>query len=64
MVFFQTCSRIHSDRLPVVDSSECWGMLSCNWGCLSDLSTVKQNHWKIICKDIIKIVHATSVVQP
>ncbi len=49
MVFFQTCSRTHSDRLPVVDSPQCWGMVSCNWWCLSDLSTLKQNHWKIIC---------------
>ncbi len=40
MVFFQTCNRTHSDRLillllikllPVVDSPECWGMVSCNW---------------------------------
>ncbi len=22
---FQTCSRTHSDRLPVVDSPQCWG---------------------------------------
>ncbi len=29
--FFQTCNRTHSDRLPVVDSPECWGMVSCNW---------------------------------
>ncbi len=28
---FQTCNRTHSDRLPVVDSPECWGMVSCNW---------------------------------
>ncbi len=26
-VFFQTCSRTHSDRLPVVDCPQCWG-----WG--------------------------------
>ncbi len=25
MVFFQTCSRTHSDRVPVVDTSQCWG---------------------------------------
>ncbi len=49
MVFFQTCNRTHSDCLPVVDSPECWGMVSCNWWCLSYLSTLKQNHWKIIC---------------
>ncbi len=48
-VVFQTCSRTHSDRLPVVDSLQCWGMVSCNWWCLSDLSTLKQNHWKRIC---------------
>ncbi len=29
--FFQTCSRTHSGRLPVVDSPECWGMVSCSW---------------------------------
>ncbi len=27
MVFFQTCNRTHSDRLPVVDSPQCWGMV-------------------------------------
>ncbi len=31
MVFFKTCNRTHSDRLPVVDSLQCWGMVSCNW---------------------------------
>ncbi len=31
IVFFQTCNRTHSNRLPVVDSPECWGMVSCNW---------------------------------
>ncbi len=36
-VFFQTCSRTHSDRLPVVDSPQCWGMMSCSWLSLSDL---------------------------
>ncbi len=30
-VFFQTCNKTHSDRLPIVDSPECWGMVSCNW---------------------------------
>ncbi len=29
--FFKNCSRTHSARLPVVDSPECWGMVSCNW---------------------------------
>ncbi len=48
MVIFQTCNRTHSDRLPVVDSPESWGMVSCNWKCLLYLSTLKQNHWKII----------------
>ncbi len=46
---FQTCSRTHSDHLPVVDSPQCWGMVSCNWLCLSYLSTLNQNHWKRIC---------------
>ncbi len=49
MVFFQTCNRTHSDHLPIVDSPQCWGMVFCNWWCLSDLSTLRQNHWKIIC---------------
>ncbi len=43
---FQTCNRTHSDCLPVVDSPQCWGMVSCKWWCLSYLSTLKQNHWK------------------
>ncbi len=30
-MFVQTCSRTHSDRLPVVDSPQCWGMVSCSW---------------------------------
>ncbi len=42
-------SRAHLVRLPVVDSPQCWGMVSCNWWCLPYLSTPKQNHWKIIC---------------
>ncbi len=46
MVFFQTCSRTHSDRLPVGDSPQCWGKVSCSWCCLSDLSTLKPCHWK------------------
>ncbi len=25
---FQSCSRTHSDRLPGVDSPQCWGMVS------------------------------------
>ncbi len=29
-VFFQTCSKRHSNRLLVVDSPQCWGMVSCN----------------------------------
>ncbi len=29
-VFFQTYSKSHSDRLLVVDSPQCWGMVSCN----------------------------------
>ncbi len=47
-VFFQICNRTHSDHLPVVDSPQCWGMVSCNWWCLSYLYTLKQNHWKRI----------------
>ncbi len=46
--FFQICDRTHSDCLTVVDSPQCWGMVSCNWWCLSYLSTLKQNHWKRI----------------
>ncbi len=45
---FQTCNRTHSDRLPVVDSPQRWGMVSCSWWCLSDLSTLKPCHWKRI----------------
>ncbi len=29
-VFFQTCSKRHSNRLLVVDSPQCWGMVSFN----------------------------------
>ncbi len=29
--FFQTYSKNHSNSLPVVDSPECWGVVSCNW---------------------------------
>ncbi len=47
-VFFQTCSRTHSYRLPVVDSPPCWGMVSCSWLSLSDLSTLMLSHWKRI----------------
>ncbi len=43
---FQTCSRTHSDRLPVVDSPQCWGMVSCSWWSLSDLSTLMPSRWK------------------
>ncbi len=46
--FFQTCSRTHSNRLPVVDSPPCWGMVSCSWLSLSDLSTLMLSHWKRI----------------
>ncbi len=28
---FQTCSRTHSVSLPVVDSPQCWGLVSCGW---------------------------------
>ncbi len=48
-VFSQYHNRTHSDRLQVVDSPEFWGMVSCNWWCLSYLSTLKQDHWKRIC---------------
>ncbi len=27
--FFQICNRTHSDRLPVVDSLQCWRMVYC-----------------------------------
>ncbi len=47
--FFQTCNITHSDRLRVVDSPVFWGMVSCNCWCLSEVSTLKQNHWEIIC---------------
>ncbi len=30
-LFFQTNSKTHSDRLAVVDSPQCWGVVSCNW---------------------------------
>ncbi len=33
--------------MPVVDSPHGWGLVSCNWWCLSDLSTLKQNHWML-----------------
>ncbi len=41
-------TRTHSNRLPVVDSAQCWGMVSCSWLSLSDLSTLMLSHWKII----------------
>ncbi len=28
--FFQTCNKRHSNRMLVVDSPQCWGMVSCN----------------------------------
>ncbi len=46
--FFQICNRTRSDCLPVVDSPQCWGMVSCTWRCLSYLSTLKQNCCKRI----------------
>ncbi len=49
MVFFQTCNITNSDRLRVVDSPVFWGMVPCNCWCLSEVSTLKQNHWEIIC---------------
>ncbi len=48
-VIFQTYSKRHSNRLPGIDSPECWGMVSCNWWYLSYLFTLKHRHWKIIC---------------
>ncbi len=48
VLYFQTCNRTHSDHLPVVDSPQGWGMVSCICLSLSDLSTLKQNQWKII----------------
>ncbi len=47
-MFFQICNITHSDRLPVVDSPQCWGMVSCSWLSLSDLSTLMLSHWKRI----------------
>ncbi len=47
-LYFQTCNRTHSDRLPVVDSPQRWGMVSCSWLSLSDLSTLMLSHWKRI----------------
>ncbi len=29
--FFEICNRTHSDCLPVVDSPQCWGIVSCSW---------------------------------
>ncbi len=46
--FFQTYSRTHSDHLPVVDSPQCWGMVSYSWLSLSDISTLILSHCKII----------------
>ncbi len=47
-VFFQTCNRTHLNRLPVVDSTQWWWMVSCSCLSLSDLSTLMLNHWKRI----------------
>ncbi len=47
-VFFQTCSRTLSNHLPVVDSPQCWGMVTCSWLSLSDRSTLMLSHWKRI----------------
>ncbi len=47
-VFFQTCNRTLSNCLPVVDSPQCWGMVSCSWLFLLDLSTLMLSHQKII----------------
>ncbi len=47
-VFFQICNRTHSACLPVVDSPQWWGMVSCSWLTLSDLSTLMLSHWKRI----------------
>ncbi len=47
-VFFQTCNGTYSNRLPVVDSPQCWGMVFCSWLSLSDLSTLMLSHRKII----------------
>ncbi len=33
-MIFQTCNRAHSDRLPVVDSPQCWGGGGGGGGCL------------------------------
>ncbi len=30
-VFFQICNINNSDCLPVVNSPQCWAMVSCNW---------------------------------
>ncbi len=45
---FQICNRTHSDYLPVVGSLQCWGMVSCSWLSLSNLSTLMQSRWKRI----------------
>ncbi len=31
MVFLKPATKTNSARLPVVDSPQCWGMVSCNW---------------------------------
>ncbi len=40
MVFFQTCSKTNSARLPVVDTSQCWRMVSCNFNTFPNLSRI------------------------
>ncbi len=45
---FQTSNITHSNRLPVVDSPQCWGMVFYSWLSLSDISTLMMSHWKII----------------
>ncbi len=47
-MFCQTSNITHSNLRPVVDSSQCWGMMSCSWLSLSDLSTLILSHWKRI----------------
>ncbi len=47
-VFFQISNRTHSDCLPVVDPPQCWGMVSCSWLSISDLSTLMLSHLKRI----------------
>ncbi len=46
-VSFKICYRTHSDCLPVVDSPQYWGMVSCSWLSISDLSTLMQRNLNI-----------------